>query len=153
MNELMTQLRDILTAEISYCSDSGYINRNSWDLVEGDKFPFFNIIKPSQTIKPVNNMGFNDIERRVYKIEIQFATSALNERTALTGDDNNNGIEEFAEDILTAIKTDFTCNGSVQGLNPENETIEWEYVPEVLFLKNAYIARATITLEYYKDVA
>ena len=152
MTELMTELRDILIDQISYCSDSGFVNRNAWSLVEGDKFPFFNIIKNGGKIEKLSNMNFNDIERRIYKIEIQFATSALNEITVFTGDDNRIGIEEFAEDILTALKTDFTVNSVVQGLNPDNEVIEWEYSPEIIYLKNSYVARATITLEYFNDV-
>ena len=97
-------------------------------------------------------MNFDDYERRIYKVEIQFATSALDELTAITGDATNKGIEEFAEDLITALKTDFTVNGVVNGLNLDNETIKWEYSPEVIFLKNSYVARATMTIEYYNDV-
>jgi hypothetical protein len=154
MNTVLTALLTQLKAysDLSYAAQSAYIAEDSFALMELNRFPFYNIVPGDERIETgPNNMSSLDIERHIYPVTIQFATSSSRVNVAIMGDDANNikGILQFSNDLWSGVKFDRTLNGTVQGVTPHLA------IPKN-FMKDAssdlFIAQAEMTIEFFKDV-
>lgn len=152
MKESLTALKNQIVNNVSYLTEGhGYIKSDSWDLIQKDKFPFFNIVNVGTKIIEVPRMSFKEAERHIIDFQIEYAVSSFDINELYEGDSNNVGIDEFTEDIWSAIKTDFTLNGVVDGQPVDDEGMEWEAAPGILKPNLAYIAGYTMRLKFYKD--
>lgn len=154
MREALTALQTIITNEISYLGESRvYIKADPWDLMDQQKMPFVNLVNIGTKIQLVENVSFLDAERNIIAIQIQYAVSTLNGIEEIyNGTTSRPGIDQLTDDLWTAIKSDTTLDGMVNGLVPGEEGIEWQAEPGVLKVKTGYQAGYTMQVQYYKDV-
>lgn len=149
----ITALRDQLVAAsgLDYAKDSGYENRDVLELVQKNKYPFFNIISTGKRVGPTDGLDIKQFERHTISIVIQLATRAQSLKVALSGDDSRTGMYDFVEDIWTAIKTDRTLGGAVNGYVP-GSSIEIEVIDAGGEQERLFIAAAEMKLQFYKDM-
>jgi len=154
MKLLLGKLVEQIKNNVDYLNDSGYYCRDTFELVQLNRYPFFNVIPtPTNTIEVSSPTGISnkDIERHIYNVTIQFATRSLVINTALMGNDVKKikGLFDVWADIWKAIKIDRTVSGTVSGLLPAS-TINFDVAQDVN--DKYYIAVGEITLKFYKDV-
>lgn len=143
---LSNQLNNHPSLEFAYkCS---YIAEDPFELMEKNRFPFFNIVPGDKRVEPLEDMSEQEIERHVYPVTVQFATSSMKINVAIMGDDANNkvGILQFSNYIWEAIIFDRTLGGAVHGILPG-------YATPMDYLKDSdkFIARSELTVEFYID--
>mgnify|MGYP000875856337 CR=1 FL=1 len=154
MKLLLGKLTEQIKNNVAYLNESGYYCRDTFELVQLNKYPFFNIVpSPTMTIETTSpaDMSITDIERIVYTVIIQFAARSIVIGTALIGDDIKKvkGLLDVYEDIMQAIKVDKTISNTVSGLLP-GSSINFDVAQDVN--DKYYIAVGEITLKFYKDV-
>ena len=152
--EIIIALRSQLTAfpALAYAHESGYIAEDPYDLIQTNKFPFFNIIPtPNSEIGKVDNVSFREMESHIIPILIQFATRSIIKNVAVMGDGATIGILDFMEDLWDGVSADRTIGGTVGGINP-GTTIMID-VLELEDKDRIFIAGAELTIEFYKDIA
>jgi hypothetical protein len=142
---LRTQL--INYADLSYAKDSGYEDEDVEDLIQKNRFPFFNIYAEGEEITKVENVGFENMERHIINMVIQFASKSMKLKEAKTG---THGLYNFKNDIWKAIRSDKTLGGNVLGfLPPANIIIDIMQTGEEKF----FIAGAEMRIKFVKDLA
>jgi hypothetical protein len=149
---LLNQLKN--HPDLSYAFQSAYVAEDPYELMEKDKFPFFNVVPSDARIeRAVDDMSRKEFERHVFPVLIQFATTSMELNIAIMGDDNSDtyrvGILDFSDDIWTAIKFDETLGGIVDGILPDNTSIPMDYLERE---DRFFVARAEIRVEFYRDV-
>jgi len=152
VGDTITALRTQLQAAsgLSYASDSGYEDADVVEMVQSNKFPFFNITCEGWTTSPTDKMRLENFERITMDILIQFATRALKLTIAKQGDSSHIGIYEFADDIWTAIKADKTLGSVVHGYRPGSE-VSITVVEAGDATNRYYIGAAEMRVKFYKD--
>ncbi len=150
---LLNQLKNY--PALSYANQSAYLAEDSYELMEKDKFPFFNIVPGDAKIEPgPDDMGKDEFERHIYPLDIQFATSSMELNIAIMGDDSSDtfriGILDFSNHIWEAVRSDKTLGGIVDGIVPDNTSIPKDFIKDND--KNMFIARAEIRVEFFKDI-
>ena len=153
MKALITALLNQLKnhPSLTYAAQCAYLSEDPYELMEKNRFPFFNVVPGDQRIEMgLDNFSKVEFERHIYPVMIQFATSSLRLNVAIMGDDTNNkkGILDFSDDIWTAIKFDRTVNNTVDGIIPSNSVIPNDFIKDN---NSLFIARAEIKIEFYKD--
>ncbi len=155
MKSLLIKLTEQIKNNVSYLSDSGYYSRDVFELIQLQKYPFFNVV-PAQIntieITTPERMSIQGIERYIYSVTIQFAVRSLVINTALMGDEIKKikGLLDLLQDIWTAIKVDRTIGGTVSGLLP-GSTANFDIAQDTI--DKFYVAVCEITLRFYKDIA
>lgn len=155
MKILLGKLVEQIKNNVDYLNDSGYYCRDTFELVQLNRYPFFNVIPtPTNTIEVSNPAGISnkDIERHIYNITIQFATRSLIINTVLMGDDVKQikGLFDVWSDIWKAIKIDRTISGTVSGLLPAS-SINFDVAQDTI--DKYYIAVGEVNIKFYKDIA
>jgi hypothetical protein len=148
VNALKGQLDSNATL-LAYAKDSGYVAHDPRDLVQTNKFPFYNILPMGTRIEKVGNVSFKELERVVYTVSIQFATRAQKVNIAMLGDSTRKGIFDFQEDLWSAITADRTLSGAVYGILP-GSSVNIDMI-ETEDQERLYIAGAEMTIEFYRD--
>lgn len=154
MKILLGKLVEQIKNNVNYLNESGYYCRDTFELVQLNKYPFFNVIPaPTNTVEVSSPAGISNsnIERHIYNVTIQFATRSLVINTALIGDDVKKikGLFDVWADIWKAIKIDRTVSGTVSGLLPAS-TINFDVAQDTI--DKYYIAVGEINLKFYKDM-
>lgn len=143
---LLNQLNNHPSLEYAY--KNSYIAEDPFELMEKNRFPFFNVVPGDQRVEPLEDMSEQEIERHIYPVTVQFATSSMKINVAIMGDDANNkvGILDFSDDIWEAITFDRTLGGVVHGILPG-------YATPMDYLKDTdkFIARSELIVEFYID--
>jgi len=155
MKLLLGKLTEQIKNNVAYLNESGYYCRDTFELVQLNKYPFFNVIPtPTATIEVSSpaRISNKDIERHIYSVTIQFATRSLVINTALMGDDVKKikGLFDVWADIWNAIKVDRTISGTVSGLLPAS-SINFDVAQDTI--DKYYIAVGEVNLKFYKDIA
>ena len=116
INALVTQLTNY--ADLSFSKDSGYASRDIAELIQLDRYPFFNVTYGSEdeVYEKVSDLSQDEIERHLLPIAIQYGVRAILKEVSVLGDDNNTGILDFSDFIWEAVKSDRTLGGVVSGL-------------------------------------
>lgn len=154
MKLLLGKLTEQIKNNVAYLNESGYYCRDTFELVQLNKYPFFNVIPtPTNTIEVSSTAGISnkDMERHIYNVTIQFATRSLVINTALMGDDVKNikGLFDVYEDIMASIRIDETIGKTVDGLLP-GTSINFDVAQDVE--DKYFIAVGEISIKFYKDV-
>jgi hypothetical protein len=136
-----------LLATITYAQDSGYADADVMDLVQINKFPFYNVICEGYTVGNAGNIKMRHLERWTYSILIQCAVQAMTLNVARVGDDTRVGIYEFTEDIRAALKSDTTLDGEVYGMEIDS-SIDIDVSSTG---RDTFIGAAEIRIKYYED--
>jgi hypothetical protein len=153
MKRVITALQNQLKnfPGLSYASLNANVAEDTWDLVEKNKFPFFNILPDNKKIlRGIDGVSRNELERHVFPITIQFACASMRLNVAMMGDEANEvkGILEFSDDIWDAINFDLTIGGTVDGILPGDSEIPTDYVKGE---DSKFLAQAEIKIEFYRD--
>jgi len=146
---LLNQLKNHPT--LSYAFQSAYIAEDPYELMEKDRFPFFNVVPGDERIEVgVDNTSNLEFERHIYPVTVQYATRSMNLNIAIMGDDAKNkiGILDFSNDIWSVIRFDITLNGVVEGLVPSTTSISKDFLQGE---DKMFTAIAEIKIEFYKD--
>ena len=151
--ETITALRTTLQAgtDLTYASDSGYEDADVEELVQLNKFPFFNITCEGWETAPAPNMNIKHLERTIYDMLIQFATRAMKKTLAKQGDSGRPGIYDFADDIWDTIRADPTLGRVINGYLPGSSVLV--DVVEVQGNNERYfIGAGEMKIKLYKDI-
>lgn len=149
--ETITKLREILESSLTYANASGYEDANIEELVQLNKYPFFNITCEGWETTQPNNMSIRAVERNVINILIQCATRALTLQVAKQGDSGRIGIYEMLEDIWTAIRTNPNLDKTVDGYLPGSSVII-DVVEAEGNNERYFIGAAEMRIKLYKDI-
>lgn len=154
MKALLGKLTEQIKNNVAYLNESGYYCRDTFELVQLNRYPFFNVIPtPTMTIETTTpeNISSKDIRRIIYSVIIQFATRSLVISTALMGDNVKNikGLFDVYEDIMASIRIDETIGKTVDGLLP-GTSINFDVAQDVE--DKYFIAVGEISIKFYKDV-
>lgn len=149
----ITALKDQLLAAagLDYAHNSGYENQDVIELVQLNKYPFFNVVSDGKRVGPTSGLDIKDFERHTINIIIQLATRASKLNVALSGDDSRVGMYQFCDDVLDAIKADKTLSGAVNGYLP-GSSIEIAVIDTGAGQDRVFVAGAEIRLQFYKDI-
>jgi hypothetical protein len=148
---LSNQLKNF--PDLSYASLSAYVAADPYQLMEKDKFPFFNIVPGDLRIeRGPDKTSQKEFIRYILPVAIQFATSSMELNIAVMGDDNSEtfrvGLLDFAEDIWNGVIFDETLGGAVDGILPKDTAIPMDYIARDDLM---FIARAEFKIEFYRD--
>ncbi len=141
----------LATPALYYCHDSGFEEADVEQLIQVNKFPFFNILAESWTVMPTDNMNIKDVERREIDILIQFATRALKPLIAKQGDTGHIGLYQFADDLWDAIVSDPTIGGIVDGYTP-GSSIQMATTSIEIESERFFIGAAEMRVKFHKDI-
>ena len=154
MNLTIQALATILSNDplLSYAHASGYANADVGELIELDRFPFFNVIcaPGNEEYKKTDEFIFTQIERHILPITIQYAVRFMAANYAVLGDGTNPGIAEFTKNIWTIIKKDRTLGRVVSGIVPGTPII----ISPVKVVTNesaVFIEGREMTIQFYRD--
>ena len=150
IQNITSAIKTKLASSLTYASDSGYEDANIDELVQSNKYPFFNVLAEGWEIDRPNGMSRTQVERWTVSILIQFAVRALKVQEAKQGSSGRVGIYEMAEDIWTALKNE-TLSGEISGILPQSsvaiDVIESEGNNERYF-----IGAAEMRIKAFKDI-
>lgn len=153
MSDVITALQNQLYnfPDLSYAQNTGFVADDSFDLIEKDKFPFYNIVPGNERIEEVDGMSDDEMERWVYPVSVQFATSSMNTNVAIMGDESKDivGILDFSRNIWQGIRFDKTLGGVVQGIMP-GSTIRRDYIKDKKL--GLFIGQGEILIEFFEDI-
>jgi hypothetical protein len=144
-----------VSPDLTYANPSGYHSESVLRLIQLNKFPFYNVIpfpgSDSYRIETVPNMSFKDIERHIYRIQIQYAVRAMAVNEAIMGDITKGvtGVLDFQKDMWDVITADITLGGTVRDILPGYST-GFDMVQDEE--DKLFIAGGEMTIEFYKDV-
>ena len=144
---LANQLRNY--PDLSFASEYSYVAEDPYELMEQNRYPFWNIVPGDERREPLEEMSEVEMERHIYPITIQFATRSMRINVAVMGDPENNiiGILDFSDHIYQAIIFDRTLDNVVDGILP-GSSVPRDYLKD----DSMFIARAEMTVEFYKDI-
>lgn len=145
---VLTQLKAF--PQLSFAKECAYIAEDPYELLEKNRFPFYNVFPGDERVVETDGIPFSQFERHIYPVTIQFATRSLRINVAIMGDVTTGavGILKFSDYIWNAITFDRTLGGLVDGLMPKTD------VPKDFLKDNdQFIARSEIVMEFFKDVA
>lgn len=154
MKTLLLALKAQLEADATlatYASDSGYIAKDSYTLVQYDKFPFFNLFPLGIRYERVTEVSFKEMNRKILPVRIDLACKNMNLDVSMLGDANNTGLLDFIDNIWSAIIADRTVGNSVNGVMPE-----FNVVTDTLQLEDddrSFVSASEMIVEFYRDVA
>ncbi len=131
---------------LDYSKECSYIAEDPYELMEKNKFPFWNIVPGDERREPLEKMSEVQIQRFIYPVSIQFATRSMRINIAVMGDDNHVGILDFSKHIQEAIDFDPTLGETVDGVLP-GSSIPRDYLKD----NDLFISRAEMSIEFYKD--
>lgn len=151
ITEIITAIQKHLTTEISYASDSGYVDKDIDELVQSNKFPFFNVICEGWEVAEPEGMNRKAMERNIIRVLIQFATRSAKIIEAKLGNSSKAGIYDFAEDIWVALRTNPTLDGLTTDLSPTHST-DISVVEAAGNNERYFVAGAEMRIYYIKDV-
>jgi hypothetical protein len=153
VESIITALRAQLIAypALYYAHDSGYEDEDVEELVQGNKFPFFNITVEGWSTGPTNNVNVAHLERLNVTLLIQFAVRCLKRKQAARGDSGNVGVYEFAEEIQNAIRSDPKLGGAVHGYLP-GSSVDIDVVAVGSQGDRFFIGAGEMRLKLYKDI-
>lgn len=145
---LQNQLQNF--SDLSYASQTNYIGEDPFDLVEKDKFPFYNIVPGDERQETVSDMSDDEMERWIYPIIIQFASSSMNLNVAIMGDEDKSivGVLQLSKNLWEGVRSDKTLGGVVQGIVP-GFTVHKDYIKNKI---GYFIGQGEMTIEFYKDI-
>ena len=156
MKRTITALKNQLKNHpiLAYASNYAYVANDPYQLMEKDKFPFFNIVPGDSRIqRGVDGISKKEFERHILPITIQFATQSMELDIAIMGDDASDtyrvGILDFSDNIWDAVKFDETLGGVVEGIVPDDTAVPMDYIERD---DTSFIARAEIKIEFYRDI-
>jgi hypothetical protein len=146
---LQTQLQNF--PDLSYASRTNFVGEDPFDLIEKNKFPFYNIVPGSERNEPVEDMSDDEIERWVYPITIQFASSSMNLNAAIMGDTGKGivGVLQLSKNLWEGVRFDKTLGGIVQGVLP-GFTVFRDYIKDPK--RGSFIGQGEMTLEFFEDI-
>jgi len=140
---------------LDYANDSGFHSRDVLKLIQLNKFPFYNILpfpgSDSKKIEEIDGLSFQNSERHICSIQIQYAVRAMFPKVAIMGDELKAviGILDFQDDLWDVINSDKTLGGVVNGILP-GTAIGFDMIQDTD--DKIFIAGGEITIQFYKDV-
>jgi len=150
---VITAVKSKLASSILYAKDSGYEDADVYELVQLNKYPFFNVTADDGlSIGDAEKIREPYGERWEFKILIHLGVQAMKMEIAKRGDNTRPGIYRFAEDVWAALKSDPTLGGVVWGMVPGAEiTID---VAGINRKKDSFfLGAAEIRISFFKDVS
>jgi len=137
---------------LDYAYDSGHTAENVIELIQLNRFPFWNLVPDGVRYEKVDNVPFTQMERKIYPIVIQFATRSMEMNRAVMGHTatGKKGILDFSDDLWEAIKSDRTLGGVVRGVLPEF-TINIEILDATGDQDKFFVAAAETTIEFFSE--
>lgn len=135
--------------DLSYASSTSFVGENPFDLVEKNKFPFYNLMPGNERNTPVEGMGDDEMERWVYPVVIQFATASMNINAAIMGDSHTVGILQFSKNLWEGVRFDKTLGDVVQGIVP-GFSVNKDYIKHSRL--GSFIGQGEMTIEFFEDI-